>query len=449
MSGKVFFKFFFAVFLLLSVPLGIILVSQKTNFFQRAFGESANIMVDASIVTNNSNNGSWKNLAQGGEEKGRPLVSVIQNVAKLDPNYIRVDHIFDFYPIANGDWGEFDGYMNDIRAVGAIPLISLSYMPSSMAKNGDITEVPNNWVEWENLVQKTVEHISGKNGLNFNNVYYEVWNEPDLFGKFKPRGDKNYLDLYIHTVNGATRSRGVNNFKIGGPATTNFYKTWMDAMLNLKNQGVRVDFLSWHKYSKNLDDFEKDVKESANYQGVELLVTETGINSENDSAYDGNLAGYHTIASSAVYEGVVSKVFAFEIKDGPNSDKKYWGRWGILTHDKHGVPEEKPRFKALQFMNNMKGQEVATSGNGSWVKAFSKKDGNNYKVLVVNFDPSGKHSEAVPITVKNLPFDNYSVRRINFMGTTTNTPVLDRSNTWSAIFEFAPNSASIFEIIPK
>jgi hypothetical protein len=322
-------------------------------------------------------------------------------------------------------------------------------MPPSIAKNGDITEIPNNWATWENLVQKTVEHISGRGGLNFNNVYYEVWNEPDLFGKFKTYGDKNYLDLYIHTVNGATRAGGINNFKIGGPATTNFYKSWMDAMVNLKNQGVRVDFLSWHKYSKNLDDFEKDVRDAKAYQGIELLVTETGINSENDTAFDGSLSGYQTIATTAVYQGVVSKIFAFEIKDGPNSDKKYWGRWGLLTHERHGTPEEKPRFKALQFLNNMRGQSISTTGSGSWVKSFAVKDGNNYKILVVNFDPTGSHAEAVPIAIKNLPFTDFSVRRINFLGDTTNTPVLDKVNSWSAIFEFRPNTASIFEIIPK
>jgi hypothetical protein len=97
----------------------------------------------------------------------------------------------------------------------------------------------------------------------------------------------------------------------------------------------------------------------------------------------------------------------------------------------------------------MTGQNVLTTGNGSWVKAFAKKDGNIYKVLVVNFDPTGKHTEAVPISINNLPFDNFNVKRVNFLGGTTNTPVLEKSNSWNAIFEFAPNSASIFEIIPK
>src|SRR3972149_1571123 len=52
---------------------------------------------------------------------------------------------------------------------------------------------------WQNLAQKTVEHVSGKAGLNLSNVYYEVWNEPDLFGGYKVYGGKNYLDLYSHS----------------------------------------------------------------------------------------------------------------------------------------------------------------------------------------------------------------------------------------------------------
>ena len=46
----------------------------------------------------------------------------------------------------------------------------------------------------------------------------------------------------------------------------------------------------------------------------------------------------------------------------------------------------------------MKGQKVNTAGEGSWVKAFAKNDEGIIKLLVVNYDNSGKHYEAVPIT---------------------------------------------------
>jgi len=60
-------------------------------------------------------------------------------------------------------------------------------MPGVIAKDGNIINPPNDWNEWTLVVQKTIEHYSGKNDRNMNGVYYEVWNEPDLaqFGGWK------------------------------------------------------------------------------------------------------------------------------------------------------------------------------------------------------------------------------------------------------------------------
>ena len=242
-----------------------------------------------------------------------------------------------------------DQVVKDITATGAKPFIALSYMPSAISKNGEVTDLPTDWVLWENLVQKTVERISGRNGLNISDVYYEVWNEPDLFGKFKMSGSKSYLELYSRTVRAASRANNVNPFKVGGPATTGFYENWLNKLVGYSQEtGTRLDFLSWHKYSKKLSDYEEDLEKASHFEGYELMVTEIGPNSENDKVYDGNFGALHLIATAALMEGKVDKIFNFEIKDGVGPEK-YWGRWGMLTHDKWGNPEIKPRYKAMQF----------------------------------------------------------------------------------------------------
>src|SRR5207248_188950 len=92
-----------------------------------------------------------------------------------------------FYNIENG-WSNLDQTISDITSSGAKPFISISPLP----------ETPVNWSDWESKVQNLVKHISGTLGIN--NVYYEVGNEPDLFGGWKTYGDKNYLSLYSHSV---------------------------------------------------------------------------------------------------------------------------------------------------------------------------------------------------------------------------------------------------------
>ena len=442
-------KLIFALFLLLALPVGLYLLSQKTNFFQRAFGEPANLLIDMGS-SYSIPGGVWRNLAQGGEEKGRMLAPVIPQVKSLGIQYVRIDHIFDYY-----DTLKLDEVISDITAIGAKPFIALSYMPPAIARSGDINDLPRDWAEWETLVQKTVERISGKSGLNISGVYYEVWNEPDLFGKFKPGGDKSYLELYSHTVSAAQRAANVNPFKIGGPATTGLYKSWFDALLKIKERGVRVDFFSWHRYSRDLEDNEDDLLniekwlvDYPNATNLELVVSEMGINSENDKAYDGGLSAIHTLATAAVLEGRVGKAFNFEIKDGPGPEK-YWGRWGILTHEKFGAPEAKPRFQALQFLNNIGGNKVNVAGSGSWVKAFAKRSGDTTKVLVVNYDKSGRHSEVVPMNFVNLPFTNFIFRRRDFSGKVTDTNISVSATSWSTVQEFSPNTAAIFELVPQ
>ncbi|MEK7168681.1 MAG: glycosyl hydrolase [Patescibacteria group bacterium] len=434
--------------IVVSIPVSLVLLNQKTNFFNRASGVNANLLIDAArLVGDESRQESWRNLAQGGEEKGRQLLPVLDQTKALKPNYIRIDHVFDYYTPE-----ELDQVVRDITATGAKPFISLSYMPASLAKGGDITGLPNDWQAWENLVTKTVERISGRSGLNINNVYYEVWNEPDLFGKFKTYGSKNYLELYSHSVVAANRASNVNSFKIGGPATTGFYDNWLNKLVVLSQErGVRLDFLSWHRYSKKLSDYEDDLEKASHFEGYELAVTELGPNSENDKVYDGNFGAIHLIATTALMEGKIDKLFNFEIKDGIGPEK-YWGRWGMLTHEKWGTPEVKPRYRAMQFLNNLiGGTNLFLEGQGSWVKAVAKRydpaaGAVEVKILIVNYDEYGKHTEAVPIKIVNLPSNSFNLKRIDFNGGVNTEKIELPENIWETTLFFKPNTASIFEL---
>lgn len=460
-TGSKFWKLVGVIFLLAFLPLGLYGVRKAVEYLTHAGGVEANLVIDAQ-ATFSRDGDVWKNLAQGGEERGQMLTSVITPVRKIGPKYIRIDHIYDSFNVVSKDsngqinfnWQELDKTVDDILAIGAKPFISLSYMPPAIS-SGSIVDQPTNWADWELIVQRTIEHFSGTRGIQ--NVYYEVWNEPDLFGGFKVYGNKNYLNLYTHSAIGAARASGVQNFKFGGPAITALYKSWFDSLLkHAQNNRLRLDFFSWHRYSKNLDDFESDVTNVHNWivnypslSGTEFIISEMGPNSDNDPVYDNSFSGIHAVATAAVLQGQIGKGFNFEIKDGPG-EKQFWGRWGIFTHDKFGAPQAKPRYYAFTFLNRMTGQDVTVGGTGSWVKAFAKKDANGtLRTLVVNYDPSGKHSEAVPMTFANLASTNFTLRRINYSGKVEEEQVATTSGTWETLQEFSPNTAAIFEIVPR
>lgn len=448
---KIIFKLFGVLFILLSLPVGVILVQKAVNYFSGASELPANLVIDMATDYGQAPD-AWRNLAQGGEEKGRMLLPVISQVKTLKPEYIRIDHIFDYYNVQ-----ELENVIGDITTIGAKPFIALSYMPSAISKSGDINDLPANWADWENLVQRVIERISGESGLAISGVYYEVWNEPDLFGGFKTSGSKNYLDLYLHSAIGASRVVNTLPFKFGGPATTGFYDNWMRKLLDfVSKNNLKLDFLSWHRYSKNLDDFEKDVAKARgllsdyNLSGREMIISEMGPNSENDPVYDGVFGSIHEIATSMVLQNEVSKTFTFEIKDGP-SDKKYWGRWGLFTNEKFGLPETKPRANAILLLNNMiGGTKLNVFGQGTWIRAMAKKLGGSItRILVVNYDPKGMHEEVVPIKLANLSSRNFTFKRIDFLGASVSQEVATTSAEWATREYFKPNSAAIFEVVLK
>ena len=446
------------LFLVFTLVLGLDLVKKTQVYLSEAIGDRAEIVVDAS-----SSLGPitpfWQTLAQGGEEK-EPFKNIPEEIAELKPAYIRVDHIYDFYNVVsrdNGrlkfDWTQLDLLVDDILKAGAKPFFALSYMPPAISK-GDIIDLPTNWGDWGQVVRATVEHYSGRNNRNINGVIYEVWNEPDLFGSYKTYGDKNYLTMYEVSSRAAQGATNVNAFEIGGPATTGLYQNWEERLIKFVDEkNLRLDFLSWHRYDTDLTQFEEDVDRARSWAekipalvNLKFYITEWGHNSENDPGYDGKFGAIHTIAASRVMMAKVQRAFVFEIKDGPGNEK-YWSRWGLLTHEKFGAPEKKPRYKALELLNTLGPFRISLAGEGSWVKGIASTDeAGDIKLMVVNYDASGKHSESVPITFENLPNGNFKFTRRDFLGGTRTTPVATTAATWRTVEYFVPNSAAMITL---
>jgi len=402
------------------------------QYFSRAAAVKANIVVDVT-KTSGPFPDRWKALAQGGEESGvRMLENVVSQVSGLYPRYIRLDHIYDFYDVVSRnssgnlgfDFSKLDKTVCDIYNTGAKPFFSLGYMPPTMSDDGSLVGKPKNWNEWTFLVQKTVEHYSSKETVlscgaleNFwkTDIYYEVWNEPDLesFGKWKYTGAKSYSDLYFYSVKGASQAQDVLPYKIGGPVTTALYKNWIQKFLDfVAANNLRIDFLSWHHYSKKTNDFTDDIinlnkwlGESPKYDRYENLpkiISEWGYDSEKNPIADTEVGAAHTVASLRnLLNARLELAFLFEIKDGPSLS------WGILNYD--GSP--KPRYRALKLLNALEGNQLMVDGEGSNVSAIASENEEKIVLILTNYDESGRNYEAVPVVFKNLDGISYNLTK--------------------------------------
>lgn len=453
----------FFLFLSIISVVGALQIQVVREFFSKASGDPANLLINTQNVLGPLNR-SWRNIAQGGEGHDWRLLPITEQVRALNPEYIRLDHIYDFYDIVQGspgnlsfDFQKLDLMLNDILAIGAKPYISLSYMPPAISK-GDIVEIPHNWHDWQLTVQRTIEHISGTRAID--EVYYEVWNEPDLFGNWRYWGPKNYLTMYSHAAMGAQNAQQqpqVKRFYLGGPATTALYKNWFDAMAkHTINNNLKYDFFSWHRYTRQLSVFESDLIEVRNWLArypqliptLELHITEWGPDSENHAAYDNAYGAAHVVAGAITLNQAVDRAFVFEIQDGKDPHgQEYWGRWGLLTHQDFGSTA-KPRYHALRFLDRIGSQRLQVTGQGSWVKAVAAKgELGQTQLVIANADVYGKNSELVPVTFNNIEPGSYQFQLEFLDGRRQNMNLATSSAVLRAEVPMTPNTVVFGELL--
>lgn len=433
------------------LPLMLLAVQNIAVLITRATGIKANIMVDAATVLEPIDTNFYHAFSQGGEEAGDMLAPVVADIRALRPRVIRLDHLYDHYNVdVSGDgtvtgWGSLDEAVNSIIATGAKPILALSYMPASIAQGGSIINPPNDWNAWSRVVQQTIEHFSGARGIS--GIYYEVWNEPDLaqFGGWKYSGNKNYITLYHYASVGAGNAQNVSTFYLGGPATTGLYQSWILALIN---SGNRVNFLSWHTYQQDPVYYDKDQRNIIQwllpyprYTLIPKLVTEFGFTGDKSNQYGTSYAAAHAAAViGKLITGGPTYLLSFQPIDGPNQQSG--NGWGLITNEDNGL-KKKPRYYVYNFIDNMAGNRLALTGEGTWVTGFASTKGGVVRILLTNFRG---YTENVPVTIKGLTPGSYTLRQAFLFGSDTKAPVTVSSGFLSIKVPLSPNNVLILEL---
>ncbi|MBI2587369.1 hypothetical protein HYW29_00970 [Candidatus Amesbacteria bacterium] len=381
----------------------------------------------------------WRALAQGGDQIKTFMDGNTERIRELGVQYIRIDHVYDGFntvKMENGtmklDWTDLDILVDKITTAGATPFFSLSYMPANMASGDEVSE-PTDWKLWADLVQKTIEHYSGEKGLT--GVYYEVWNEPDLFGKWTMGGKKDYKKLYAYAAAGARGTTGVNPFKLGGPATTELYRNWIDKFFPfILENNLRLDFFSWHRYDPDTNKYAQDVMNVDRwldshpyFANVEKIISEMGPQSEAGGINDTDQGAVYLIAGQRELLYKANFGFSFAVA----------GKYGILG---------KPREEALKMLGKLGRQRLSISGEGTWVRAIGAMKDGTYQILVANYDSKGMHSEVVPVSFMNLKNNNFVLKQTFLSGKTTQEDVATTAAVWQKQIAMTPNSAVLLEL---
>ena len=377
---------------------------------------SVAISVDASKPIGHFNP-ICRDFAQGGESADpeflRPL---IEPMKALHPRLIRFDHVLNHYTkaeVKDGrltvDFTALDTQLDIIRAMGAQPLMCLTFTPPVAGGDKGVTNPPNDLRLWYELIYRLVRHVNVDRKLGVE--YWEIWNEPNL--KAFWTGDmQQFLDLYAVTAKAVVRADP--SAKFGGAGYFGFPDDWIRAMMErAKNEDLRLDFLSWHLYWDWQAGVWKQVGRARAYAAEfglkpELIVDEWNYSPVNDPGNDDNDAAV-CIADMIcrMTEVGIDRAPFFEIKDGPN-EKRYWGRWGLFTNDHR----PKASYYTMLGFAHMEGERLKMSGacelpgdeviNKVKARIGGLAVGEDGHLDVVLFNTSRKLDESVEMSVSGL-----------------------------------------------
>lgn len=201
-------------------------------------------------------------LGQGGLSEEPMWESRYAEIRALRPKLVRlfIQEYFNLLP-ARGkyNFATLDRSVDLILKTGAKPLMNIDFKPALLYPKIDQDTVePNDWGEWERLIQAMVKHYKDRGaGIR----YWEISNEPDIGEdggcpyRFRPAS---YVAYYQRTA--AAILRADASARVGGPALANWRSPILPALLEFcAKGGAPLHFVSWHVYASDPADFRRSI----------------------------------------------------------------------------------------------------------------------------------------------------------------------------------------------
>ena len=94
----------------------------------------------------------------------------------------------------------------------------------------------------------------------------------------------------------------------------------------------------------------------------------------------------------------------------------------------------------------MAGTRLSLSGEGTWVTAFASASDGVVRILLINFDAEGSHSENVPVAISGLDPGTYSVRQRFLLGRDATTSIELQDTTLTTQVFMSPETVAILEV---
>jgi hypothetical protein len=408
--------------------------------------------------------------------------SSIAALAPVHPTIVRIDGSLQDRSQGPGqlDLQPLLDRIAQIRAIGAEPLVILSYMPRWLGEprataGQDPTRMgPYDLDAWQSLITQVVRTVATAPQPAYR---FEVWNEPDIF-IFWLDTPEQFVATALRThqaVADVKRETGLP-LEVGGPAgALGLNAAMLQYLSSVAAAGLPLDFVSWHKYanspflgpdgpegnlsedlykvlagrnpkttplqySSEIADIRSKIDATLQGSGLspKLIIDEWNVSAGGYDLRHDDAEGASLIAGILVEmerAGLDAAGFYRAVSGGENHP----GDWGLVYSD--GTP--KPSWWVFRAWSALTGVRMSTSGDdattGLWARAT--RDGSCLSVMLANFVATGAPARTVEVDFKGkLPQCN-GRRRIT-LGT------LDGSSTTLDNLQILPHRARRSVTVP-
>jgi len=315
----------------------------------------------------------------------------------------------------------YEEIIKKISDSGGTVILDLFGTPDGLGAVLDKNSAPHNLKIYKELVKNTIRKFSCEKKYN---IWYEVWNAPDL-GDFFLGGRAEYFNLYRvigEAVNELRRETKIH-IPLGGPSVSAWFRNIepnniltpegsliYELIKYCYNYRLPLDFISWHAYSSDPGEEKQDtiynkpfvelIREWLTYfkfkSDLPLLVSEWSFDgSANILAERAKFAhisaSYIPARLKNMYEAGINYQTYFCLEDFGNNQAGAIRNLGIFSFNL-SRPENKGYAKAnynVWRMFDLLGQDLFTAKfNDEFVGVISTKSVDYLAVLIYNYiDP--------------------------------------------------------------
>ncbi|MCK9571828.1 MAG: hypothetical protein M0Q96_00915 [Candidatus Omnitrophica bacterium] len=156
----------------------------------------------------------------------------------------------------------YETLIKSVNDAGGVVILNLFGTPAGMGNILDKNSPPHNLKAYKQLVKKTIRYLSCEKKYN---IWYEVWNAPDLDDFFLGKRTE-YFNMYRQVAEAVKELRQESkiNIRLGGPGTSCWFQNLepntvftpeksliYELIKYCYSYRLPLDFICWHAYSSD------------------------------------------------------------------------------------------------------------------------------------------------------------------------------------------------------